>query len=84
MTIVENLRLQIHSCKVACQDQKLVDLRNYLEKLVLPRLNSYAIFLKLIDSLPKEHSLRSDTVTIDILEDYRQLDELADKAGELL
>lgn len=84
MNIIDKLRLQIYGCKVAHQDKRIVDLRNYLERVVLPRLRSYAVFLDLINSLPNEHSLRADEVTIEILEDYRQLAELADKAEELL
>ena len=82
MTIIENLRIQIHGCRVAFSDQRSDDLCHYLDRIVIPRLGSYAVFLDLINSLSNEHSLRGDKVTIEILEDYRQLAELATTAEE--
>jgi len=82
MTIIENLRLQIHGCKVSFSGGRSADLCNYLDRVVLPRLRSYVVFFDLINGLPHEHSLREDEVTIGILEDYRQLAELVDKAEE--
>lgn len=84
MTIIQNLQLQVHSCKVASTDKKTDDLRNYMERTVKPRLGSYAVFLDLINSLPNEHSLRVDEVTVEILEDYRQLGKIFKKAEEYL
>jgi len=82
MNIIQTLGLMVHQCKVAFSDKKSDDLCNYLDRIVLPRLGSYAVFLDLIDSLPNEHSLRGDEVTIEILEDYRQLVELVNRAEE--
>jgi hypothetical protein len=80
MTIIENLRIQIHGCRVAFSTGRSNDLGNYLDRVVLPRLRSYAVFLDLINGLPHEHSLRGDPVAIEIMEDYRQLSELAEQA----
>ena len=82
MTIIENLCIQIHGCKAAFSDKRSNDLGNYLDRVVIPRLGSYAVFLDLIDGLPHEHSLRGDPVAIEILEDYRQLADLAIRAEE--
>lgn len=84
MNIIENLSLMIHRCKQWEVEEDITDLVNYLQRVVYPRLGSYAVFLDLIDSLPNEHSLRDDEVTIEILEDYRQLAERAARAKELL
>ena len=80
MNIIQTLDLMVHRCKVVKQDKDRTDLSNYLERVVYSRLASYAVFLDLINGLPNEHSLRGDTVTIEILEDYRQLADLAIKA----
>jgi hypothetical protein len=82
MNIIENLRIQIHGCKAAFSTGRSNDLGNYLDRVVLPRLGSYAVFLDLIDGLPHEHSLREDEVVAQIMEDYRQLSELAEQADE--
>ncbi len=79
MNIIQTLDLMVHRCKVVKQDQDRTDLSNYLKRVVYSRLASYAVFLDLINGLPNEHSLRGDTVTIEILEDYRQLADLAIK-----
>ena len=82
VNILQNLTLMIHSCKV--DDKPITDLGNYLQHTVYPRLGSYAVFLDLINGLANDHSLRADEVTVEILEDYRQLVELVDLAEELL
>lgn len=84
MNIIQNLELMVHRCKVVKQDKDRTDLANYMERIVIPRLKSYAIFLHLIDRLPNEHSLRGDPVIIEILEDERQLTTLAVRAQEYL
>ena len=82
MTIIENLRIQIHGCRVAFSTGRSNDLGTYLDRVVIPRLGTYAVFLDLINSLPNEHSLRGDPVAVGILEDYHQLSELAITAEE--
>ncbi len=82
MNIIENFRLKVHG--VVNQYEKVDDLRDYMEHIVRPRMGSYAVFLTLINSLPDEHSLRSDVVTIEILEDYRQLEEIFNRAEKYL
>ncbi len=83
ITIVEDFRLRVR--RVVHQYWPLAtQLRDYMECVVRPRLGSYAAFLDLINSLPNEHSLRSDVITIEILEDYRQLVELFEKAEKYL
>jgi hypothetical protein len=82
MTIIENLRIQIHGCKVAFSDKRSNDLCRYLDQVVLPRLGSYAVFIDLLQGLPAEHSLRDDEIVGQIIEDQRQLLELAVYAEE--
>ena len=82
MNIIEELDHRICICKQRLERPSFV--QNYLERVVYPRLGSYAVFFDLINNLPCDHSLRDDDVTIEILEDYRQLVELVDKAEELL
>jgi len=84
MNIIQNLGLIVYGCKAARSDKRNTNLCNYLERVVRPRLASYAVFLDLINTLPNEHSLRGDAVTIEILEDYRQLVGLVDRAEEYL
>jgi len=84
MNIIDTLRIKVHSCKVAYNDTNANFLRNYLERVVFPRMASYAVFLDQINSLPFEHSLRRDKVAIEIWEDFRQLTELIDQAARYL
>jgi len=84
MTIIQAFDLQLHSCRVAPTSQKNVDLRNILDKIVYPRLESYLIFLEQINSLEDGHSLRSDPTVVEILEDRRHLGEAAQRAEKYL
>jgi len=82
MNIIEELAHRITVCKQRGERPSFV--HRYLRDVVYPRLASYAVFLDQINTLPNEHSLRGDAVTVEILEDYRQLADLAIKAEEYL
>lgn len=80
MTTLQYFNETIHSCRITPTTQKNRDLRNILDKTVIPRLESYCIFLEQIQNLEEDHSLRSDAIVIEIVEDCFQLTESAERA----